>query len=433
MRVSVFGLGYVGAVTAGCLSADGHEIIGVDVQEEKADALLRGESPVIEPGLAEMIQRSREAGLLHATMDAREAVMRCEVSFVCVGTPPLRAGGLNLEYVSNVLRQIAEAAREKGGPHVIIVRSTLPPGGTRALATEHLGDLLATGRATVCHCPEFLREGSAVEDFRNPSLSVVGTSDGISHPRDEVMALLGKSPRVMRWESAEMVKLACNGFHALKVGFANEIGRLCKHLGQDGALVMEALCDDTRLNLSAQYLRPGNPYGGSCLPKDVSALCALARQEAVSLPVLEHVSASNQDHLETLLQIIEGKQKRRVGILGLTFKAGTDDLRGSPMVAVAETLLGRGYELRIHDPQVDVSRLIGANEAEIQKRMPHLARLLEGDVSDVVRPSEVIVAAQRCADVGALRAAASAEQHLVDVNGWPELRTLPWQYEGLCW
>jgi GDP-mannose 6-dehydrogenase len=196
---------------------------------------------------------------------------------------------------------------------------------------------------------------------------------------------------------------------------------------------MEALCDDTRLNLSAQYLRPGNPYGGSCLPKDVSALCTLARQEAVSLPVLEHVTASNQDHLETLLQIIEGKQKRRVGILGLTFKAGTDDLRGSPMVAVAETLLGRGYELRIHDPQVDVSRLIGANEAEIQKRMPHLARLLESDVSDVVRPSEVIVAAQRCADVGALRAAASAEQHLVDVNGWPELRTLPWQYEGLCW
>jgi GDP-mannose 6-dehydrogenase len=433
MRVSVFGLGYVGAVTAGCLTADGHEVTGVDVRREKVDALERGESPVIEPGLADLMSKARNGGLLQATSSTEAAVMQSDVSFVCVGTPSLRGGGLNLEYVANVLRQIAAVLRANDKSHVIILRSTMPPGGTRALVTEHLGDLLARGGVSVCLCPEFLREGSAVADFRKPSLAVLGTRDGDKPPRDEVMALLGKSPQLMRWETAEMVKLACNGFHALKVGFANEIGRLCKHLGEDGTQVMEALCQDTRLNLSAQYLRPGNPYGGSCLPKDVAALCSLARQEAVSVPVLENVAASNQTHLETLLQIIESKQKRRVGILGLAFKADTDDLRGSPMVAVAETLLGRGYEVRIHDPLVDVSRLIGANEAEMQRRMPHLARLLVSEASEVVKQSDVIVASQRCADAETLRDAANEGQHLVDVNGWPELRALPWKYEGLCW
>ncbi|MBL9133400.1 MAG: UDP-glucose/GDP-mannose dehydrogenase family protein, partial [Verrucomicrobiaceae bacterium] len=238
---------------------------------------------------------------------------------------------------------------------------------------------------------------------------------------------------VMRWEEAEMLKYACNAFHALKAGFANEMGRLAKFAGIDGSRVMEVLCRDERLNASAAYLRPGNPFGGSCLPKDVGVLSALARAEGLSLPLMEHLMPSNHAHLDALVNLIEGKGARRVGLLGLAFKAGTDDLRGSPMVALAETLLGRGCELSIFDPAVNLARLVGANEAEIQRRMPHLARLMRSSAAEVVRESDVIVAAQSCASLDELRSAARPEQHVIDVNGWRELASLPWRYEGLCW
>jgi len=230
-----------------------------------------------------------------------------------------------------------------------------------------------------------------------------------------------------------MVKYACNYFHALKVGFANEIGRMAKHLGVDGARVMDVVCRDERLNISRYYLRPGNPFGGSCLPKDVNALSGLARVEGVNLPLLDHVMDSNHAHLESLLDLITAKDVRRVGLLGLAFKADTDDMRGSAMVTVAETLLGRGYQLRIYDPSINLTRLIGANEAEIQRRMPHLAQLLCSSADEVVRESEVIVASQKCVAAESLREVATAGKQVIDVNGWPELRTLPWHYEGVCW
>ncbi len=476
MNISIFGLGYVGTVSAACLAERGHRVVGVDVRGVKVEAINEGRSPVVEPGLDELVQQARAAGRLSATLDAAEALRGADVSIVCVGTPPTDSGRLNLDMAGAVCAQMAAVLRElepvgipavtgrdrAGGrqaardthsrdglgygpdcdthsrdglcyaPHVILLRSTLPPGGTRRLVAEHFSDLVDSGRVQVGFCPEFLREGVAIADFREPALNVIGTADGLP-PDDRVLDLLGADVEVMRWEEAEMLKLACNAFHALKAGFANEIGRLAKKIGADGARVMEVLSGDSKLNASPRYLRPGNPFGGSCLPKDVAALTSLARREGVALPILEHTLASNDAHLESLLRLVARHETRRVGLLGLSFKAGTDDLRGSPMVALAETLLGRGYQLRIYDPQINLSRLIGANESEMQRRLPHLAALLRATPGEVLAESDVIVAAQVCADVEALRAQARAGHWFIDVNGWEALKELPGGYEGFCW
>ena len=433
MNVSIFGLGYVGAVTAGCLAELGHAVTGVDVQSSKVDAFNSGRSPIVEPELDGLLQAARADGRLTATTDAAAAVAATEASIICVGTPSLESGRLNLDYVRKVCEQIAAALRASGKPHVLIFRSTMLPGSTRQLVRDFLADLQATGQVKIYYCPEFLREGTAVRDFREPSLAVVGTHDGAEPESSEARQLLGGSPAVLAWEGAEAIKYSCNYFHALKVGFANEIGRLCKFLGVDGGRVMEVVCSDTRLNISPYYLKPGNPFGGSCLPKDVSALLSLARQEGLNLPLLDSTLDSNQAHLDLLLKRITARGARRIGLLGLAFKADTDDLRGSPMVAVAETLLGRGYELRIYDPNLQLSRLVGANEAEIQRRMPHLASLLRDDPREVVETSELIVASQKCVPIADLAAWARPEQAVLDVNGWRDLAGLAWQYEGLCW
>lgn len=433
MNVSVFGLGYVGAVTAACLSERGHRIIGVDVQESKVQAFDAGLSPIIEPGLDALLAQARKSNRLSATTDSAKAVAESDVSIVCVGTPSLENGRLNLTFVSKVTNQIAEAIRRKGSRHIVIFRSTMLPGSTRRLVGESLQSLIQENLLQTYYCPEFLREGTAVADFHEPSLVVVGTQDGEMPASGEPMELLGREPAILSWEGAEMIKYACNYYHALKVGFANEIGRLGKHLGVDGAQVMEVVCRDTKLNISRYYMRPGNPFGGSCLPKDVSALGGFARMEGVHLPLLESTLPTNAAHLDSLVRLITAKEKRSVGILGLAFKADTDDLRGSPMVALAETLLGRGYDLQIYDPQLNLSRLIGSNQAEINRRMPHLARLLRSSPREVMEQSEIIVAAQKCARPDELAASARADQHVLDVNGWPELRLLSWQYEGICW
>jgi len=433
MQVSIFGLGYVGAVTAGCLTERGHTVIGADVQEAKVKAFDSGISPIIEPELDALLQQAKHEGRLSATTDAEKAVRESEVSIVCVGTPSLESGRLNLDYVRKVSQQIADAVRAKGSKHTLIFRSTMLPGSTRAMVKDFLGGLVADGALRVYYCPEFLREGTAVKDFREPSLVVIGTHDGSVPQSGEPVELLGRDPAVLAWEGAEMIKYSCNYFHALKVGFANEIGRLSKHLGVDGARVMDVVCRDTRLNISRYYMRPGNPFGGSCLPKDVSALSSFARMEGIPVPLLDNTLNTNSAHLDLLIKLITGKDKRKVGILGLAFKADTDDLRGSPMVAVAETLLGRGYELHIYDPQLNLSRLIGANEAEISRRMPHLAQLLRRSPVEVIEQCDVIVASQKCARPDELAAAARADQCVIDVNGWSDLKLLPWKYEGVCW
>jgi len=433
MNISIFGLGYVGAVTAGCLAELGHHVIGADVQQAKVDALNSGASPIIEPELDGLLRTAKREGRLRATTDAADAVTVSDASIVCVGTPSLESGRLNLDFVRKVSQQIAEAIARKGTPHGVIFRSTMLPGSTRAVVNEYFQTQGARSLAEICYCPEFLREGTAVRDFREPALTVIGTRDGSPPQLGEAQALLGGKPAVLTWESAELIKYSCNYFHALKIGFANEIGRLCKHLGEDGARVMDVVCADTKLNVSRHYLRPGNPFGGSCLPKDVSALNAFAHMEGVSLPLLENTLDTNRAHLAALIQLIAGKEKRRIGLLGLAFKADTDDLRNSPMVAVAETLLGRGYELHIYDPQLNLARLIGANANEIQRRMPHLASLLRSSPREVIAQSDVIVASQQCARPDELMTAARAEQCVIDVNGWSELKMLPWKYEGVCW
>ncbi len=433
MNVSIFGLGYVGAVTAGCLTERGHTIIGADVQEAKVKAFDAGISPIIEPELDALLQQAKLDGRLSATTDAEKAVRESDVSIVCVGTPSLESGRLNLDYVRKVSQQIADAIRAKGTKHTIIFRSTMLPGSTRSMVKDFLTPLIESGLLRVYYCPEFLREGTAVKDFREPSLVVIGTHDGHAPQGSEPIELLGKDPSVLAWEGAEMIKYSCNYFHALKVGFANEIGRMSKFLGVDGARVMDVVCRDTRLNISRYYMRPGNPFGGSCLPKDVSALSSFARMEGVSMPLLDNTLNTNHAHLDTLIKLITSKDKRKVGILGLAFKADTDDLRGSPMVAVAETLLGRGYELHIYDPQLNLSRLIGANEAEINRRMPHLAQLLRRSPVEVIEQCDIIVASQKCARPDELATAARPEQCVIDVNGWSDLKMLPWKYEGTCW
>lgn len=433
MNVSIFGLGYVGAVTAGCLAELGHGIIGADVQQAKVDAFNRGFSPIIEPELDNLLQTAKREGRLSATTHAVEAVAQSDASIICVGTPSLESGRLNLDFVRKVSEQIAEALRASGKPHIILFRSTMLPGSTRTMVRDFFEDLRAAGQVRIYYCPEFLREGTAVKDFREPSLAVVGTHDGKEPESPEARELLGGTPAVLAWEGAEMIKYSCNYFHALKVGFANEIGRVCKFLGEDGARVMDVVCADTRLNISKYYMKPGNPFGGSCLPKDVSALLSFARQEGISLPLLDNTLDTNQSHLDLLIKLITSKGTRKIGLLGLAFKADTDDLRGSPMVAVAETLLGRGYELSIYDPSLNLSRLIGANEAEIQRRMPHLASLLREDAREVVESSELIVASQKCVKMEELSTWVKPTQSVIDVNGWRDLQSLPWKYEGLCW
>jgi GDP-mannose 6-dehydrogenase len=399
----------------------------------KVDAFNAGRSPIIEPELEEMLSHARRVGLLKATVDVREAIAETQLSIVCVGTPSLASGRLNLDYVRKVTQQIREALVLLGKRHTLVFRSTMLPGSTRQMVSEFLADLIEGGRLKVFYCPEFLREGTAVSDFREPSLSVLGTQDGLVPADVEIAKLLGGYPEFLSWDGAEMIKYACNYFHAIKVGFANEVGRLSKCLGVDGARVMNVVCLDAKLNISRYYMRPGNPFGGSCLPKDVSALSSLARMEGVSMPLLDSTLSSNQSHLDALIKQITQHETRRVGLLGLSFKEDTDDLRGSPMVAVAETLLGRGYQLQIYDPQLNLTRLVGANEAEIQRRMPHLASLLRDSALDVVAASDLIIVSQACADPNELLPHIRPDQRIIDVNGWASLRDLPCHYEGLCW
>lgn len=432
MKVSVFGLGYVGAVTAGCLSARGHPVIGVDVAPQKVEDLARGKPPIIEPELEARLASGVASGRLRATTSAAAAVAETEVSLVCVGTPSTVSGNLELGFVRQVTREIVAAASAKPGPHALVFRSTMLPGSTRTLVEEFASDLVARGQLSVFYYPEFLREGTAVKDFEHPSLAAVGTATGAPPPA-ALLDLFGQDLAVVSWESAEMLKYACNAFHATKVTFANEIGRLARGLGVDGAAVMEILCRDTRLNISPYYLRPGNPFGGSCLPKDVRALVHHARQTGSSVPLLENLLPSNERHLHSLLELIAASGQREIVLLGLSFKANTDDLRESAMVEVAQHCLGRGYAVRIFDPQLNLAALVGANKRVIDTRMPHLATLLHPDLASALGGGGLVVVSQKCAPIEQLERVVTPNHQVLDINGWPELRRLPSSYQGFCW
>ncbi|MBP7569015.1 MAG: nucleotide sugar dehydrogenase [Acidobacteria bacterium] len=438
MKVSVFGLGYVGCVSAAALAGDGHEVVGIDVNPDKVDAVNRGHSPIVEPGLHEAVGAAARAGRLRATTSTAEAVRESEVSLLCVGTPSRRNGSLDLQYLSRVSEQIGDALRDKAGYHVVVVRSTVLPGTTHDVVIpaleRHSGKRYGEDFGVAVN-PEFLREGSALNDFREPPITLVGHNhaadaaatiglyDGVNAP------LVTTGIRV-----AEMMKYASNTWHALKVAFANEIGTACKQFEIDSHEVMDIFCQDAKLNLSSYYLKPGFAFGGSCLPKDVRALQYRAKEADLHLPVIQSIMRSNQVHVQRAIDEIVETGRKRVGLLGFSFKAGTDDLRESPLVILAEALLGKGFQLRIFDRNVSLARLVGANRRYIEEQIPHLSALLRGTIEEVIDESDVVVIGNASPEFGEAVLRCRPDQVVLDLVRVPiDSSRLAAEYRGICW
>jgi GDP-mannose 6-dehydrogenase len=436
MRISVFGLGYVGAVSAACLARDGHDVIGVDPNPTKLDLINAGRSPIVEKGLEELMTSAVAAGRLRAIADAAAAVHATELSLVCVGTPSESNGSLNLRFVRAVCEEIGQCLRTKGAYHTVVMRSTILPGTMRGVAIpalERSSGLKAGHDFGVCNNPEFLREGTAIHDYDNPPKTVIGTVDERS---GELLAgLYARLPAPLirtGVETAEMVKYVDNVWHALKVSFANEIGSICKRVDIDSHAVMDIFCQDRKLNISPHYLKPGFAFGGSCLPKDVSALVYEAGRLDLDLPLLESIMESNRLHIDRALDLIMSHGRKRIGILGLSFKAGTDDLRHSPMVDVAERLIGKGYEVRLFDRNVALSRLIGANREYILTHIPHIARLMVDSIEEIREFGEVFVVGNGSDEFAKLLRKLGPGQQVVDLVRLPDVAT-PAGYQGIAW
>ena len=433
MRISVFGLGYVGAVSAACLAADGHMVVGVDNDPVKVDLLNQGRSPVIEAGLEELISEGVGAGRLRATTDCDEAVAGADLAFVCVGTPSKGNGSLDLRYLRRVADDIGQAIRRQGSPVVVVVRSTVLPGTTRQVLLPDL-ELAAGQPVSVAVHPEFLREGTAIRDYHEPPKVVVGAVDEVV--RDLVTPVVTRpgAPLIQTdLELAEMVKYADNAWHALKVTFANELGSLAKAQGLDGQRVMDILCVDTKLNLSPVYLRPGFAFGGSCLPKDVRALRYRGRSLDLDLPVLNAILPSNAQQLNRAFQLVAEAGSRQVGVLGLAFKAGTDDLRESPMVEVVERLIGKGYDVRIFDANVNLAKLVGANKSYILDQIPHISDLMVSSAEEVLDHAGTVVIGNRDPAFQAVAERPRPGQRIVDLVRVVDRRSNGDGYDGICW
>ncbi len=436
-EISIFGLGYVGVVSACCLANDGHFVLGVEPNQTKVDLINNGKSPIIEDGTDELIQKAAAAGRLRAITDAKEAVRRTELSLICVGTPSQPNGSLDLKYVRNVSGQIGGALKQKQGFHVVVYRSTMLPGSMRNVVIPTLEEY--SGKKVgidfgVCTNPEFLREGTAVYDYYNPPKIVIGQTDTRS---GNLMAALYSNldaPTIrLDVETAGMVKYADNAWHAVKVCFANEIGNICEALNIDGHLVMDVFCQDSKLNLSPCYLKPGFAFGGSCLPKDVRALTHMGRSIDVELALLNAVLPSNRNQIERGFQMIASKKNRKVGILGFSFKAGTDDLRESPMVEIIERLLGKGYEIRIYDRNVNLAKLTGANRDYILNHISHIARLMTDKMEDVLEFGKTIVVGNNANEFHGVLEKLREDQVMVDFVRITGQRSKEGKYEGICW
>lgn len=435
MKIAVFGLGYVGVVSAACLARDGHSVVGVDPNPVKVDLLRQGKSPIVEPGLDGLIATAVASSRLVAGSDYARPVADCDVLLVCVGTPGQANGSLDLTYVRRVVQQIGEQLASGTTYKVVVIRSTLLPGSMQGVVIPTLEEhsRRQAGRDFgVCINPEFLREGTAIHDYDHPPKTVIGASD--ERAADVVRELYAalSAPLVLTdLRTAEMVKYVDNSWHALKVSFANEVGRLCKAMGIDGRLAMRLFCMDTKLNVSSAYLRPGFAFGGSCLPKDVRALTYQGRLLDVDTPVLSAILDSNQLHIAHALAMIRATGKRRVGLLGLSFKEGTDDLRESAVVTLAEQLIGKGYELKVYDRNVRLATLLGANREYILNHIPHIGRLLVDQLDELLAHSEVLVAASADPEFGALVQNVPAGKIVIDLVGiW---QTTPESYDGIAW
>jgi GDP-mannose 6-dehydrogenase len=438
MKVSVFGLGYVGSVSAASFAADGHEVVGVDVNADKVAAVNAGRSPIVEPGLEEQLSEAVAAGRLRATTDTADAIASTEVSLLCVGTPSRKNGSLDLSYLERVASLIGTELAKKPSYHVVVVRSTVLPGTTHDVVIPALertsGKKYGVGFGVSVN-PEFLREGTALKDFRKPPLTLVGhnhaadASGTIALYQSIDAPLVSTSIRV-----AEMIKYTSNTWHALKVCFANEIGNMCKKLGVDSHEVMDVFCRDEKLNLSPYYLKPGFAFGGSCLPKDVRALQYRAKEIDVELPVISSILPSNRLQIEQALTQVLDTGKKRIGLLGFSFKAGTDDLRESPMVILAESLLGKGCALKIYDRNVSIARLVGSNKEYIDGQIPHLSSLLCDTVQEVIDDSDVIVIGNKAPEFTTALEACRSDQIIIDLVRVPiPGALLHAEYRGICW
>lgn len=434
MNVSIFGLGYVGCVSMACLAKAGHHVVGVDVADDKNTLINNGKATIVEKDVDELIREAHGAHRIKATSDAIQAVAETDVSIICVGTPNNERGNLNLAYIEETGRVIGLGLKNKTGYHVVAVRSTVVPGTCeklKGIIAKYSGKVAEVDFGVLSN-PEFLREGSAVYDYFNPPMTVIGSSD--SKAIEVVRGLYESLPApiiVVETKVAEVIKFVNNSYHALKIAFANEVGNTCKALGIDSHQVMDLFGQDTKLNISTAYFKPGFAYGGSCLPKDLSGLSAMARDNDVSTPLLRGIADSNNEQVQRALRLIYATGKKKVGMLGLSFKEGTDDLRLSPHVTVAETLYGKGYDLKIFDQNVHVSGLLGKNKAYMDQHLPHLNVLISDDQQAVIAHAEVLILSHRNVQFSMLHEQ-YPEKHIIDLNRNVQ-RLSGGNYQGICW
>lgn len=438
MKISIFGLGYVGAVSLACLARDGHEVIGVDIDAAKLDLIREGKTPVVEEGMVDLVREVAASGRVAVTTDVRQAVLDSDISLICVGTPSAPNGSQDQSAILRIAEDLGAAMQVKSAAHVFVFRSTLVPGTVeetlRPIIESHSGKQDGEG-FHLCFQPEFLREGSSIRDYDKPPFTVVGANHEVAYAQLE--RLFGHLPcKFLRTSvrAAEMMKYCCNNFHALKITFANETARLCNSLGVDPFEVMELVCQDTQLNISPAYLKPGFAFGGSCLPKDLRATSYLAKIHDIELPMLGGILASNRTHIDLAIEKVLASGKRKIGFLGLSFKTGTDDLRESPLVTLAEQLIGKGLQLSIYDPEVHLSRLLGANRRFIETHLPHLGDVLCGNIQEVIDGSEVlIVGLSHAAVCDALASHTCEDQLVLDLVNLPNRSDIRASVDGLCW
>ncbi|HTE41415.1 MAG TPA: nucleotide sugar dehydrogenase [Steroidobacteraceae bacterium] len=437
MRISIFGLGYVGAVSLACLARDGHTVVGVDLDPLKLELIRSGRSPIVEEGIQELTKDVVASGRVIVTNDVAQAIAQTDLSFVCVGTPSSSNGSQDLNAVRRVMASIGEAIAKKSEFHTVVLRSTVQPG-----TTAEVRGILEKSSGKRCDVdfglgfqPEFLREGTSIKDYDLPPFTVIGTES--TRSADVLRELFGHLPCeyiVVSIGVAEMLKYACNAFHALKVTFANEVGRLAQSVDVDGRDVMDLVCRDKRLNISPAYLKPGFAFGGSCLPKDLRALTYVGKMRDVNTPMMSAIMGSNRAHIDHALDKVMVPGMKRIGLVGLSFKAGTDDLRESPLVAVAERLIGKGYDLRIYDPEVNLSRLIGANKRFIEESIPHIGNLMVQTAEEILAHSQVVlVGVANKAITQALVAGLTPQHQVVDLVGLPRKDLKCAQYSGVAW
>ncbi len=438
MKISIFGLGYVGTVVCGCLAKEGHSVVGVDISEVKVDLINTGRSPIVEAEIGDIIKQAAAEGRLRATQDAGEAILNSEISLICVGTPSKANGSLDLTHIKKVCEQIGRALKKKKGHHVITVRSTLLPGTTKKIVIPLLercsGKKLGVD-FELCYNPEFMREGTSVYDFYNPPKTVIGTVNGKSG--DMLTKVLYKNlpgeTMVTSIEVSEMIKYVDNNFHAVKIVFANEIGMLCKQFGIDSHEVMDVFCKDTKLNISPAYLKPGFAFGGSCLPKDIRALLHEAKSKDLKTPLLSSLLESNQGQIKRVISNIIQRGKKKIGILGFSFKAGTDDLRESPLIEVIETLLGKGCKIKLYDRNVNIAQLVGANKRYIDEHIPHIARLMCKNLDDVLHDSEIIVIGNKADEFKNILDRIRNDQLVIDLARIDKNKGSGGNYDGIAW